>query len=138
MHPGHWFYSIPLKLRALLRRDQVERELDEELGVHLQMEVEAGVHRGLSLEAARAGARRRLHGAEFHKEECRDAWGVRVLDTLAQDLRYALRNLRKSPAFALVAIASLSLGIGANTAVFSLMDVLLIRPLPVPQPEALA
>jgi predicted permease len=138
MDPRRWFYALPLRLRALFRRNQLERELDEELRLHLELEIESAIDRGLNPEAARAHALRRLHGIEFHKEECRDTWGVRFLDGLLQDARYALRNLRKSPAFALVAVASLSLGIGANTAVFSLMNVLLIRPLPVPRPGELA
>ncbi len=138
MRPIEWVYTIPLRLRSLLRRSQVEQELDEELRSHLGYEVEAGVERGLSSEEALKAAMRRLDGIEQRKEECRDTWRVGFVDSVGKDVRYALRALRKSPAFSLVAIASLSLGIGANTAVFSLMDVLLIRPLPVAQPDRLA
>ena len=137
-----WLCTIPLRLRSLvrslLRRDRVEQELDEELRLHLEFEIEAGVERGLSRDDARQAAMRRLGGIELRKEECRDTWRISFVDDVRQDVRYALYASRKSPAFATVAIASLSLGIGANTAVFSLMDALLIRPLPVAQPDRLA
>jgi len=135
---GEWLYTIPLRVRTLFRRNRVEDELAEELRFHLEHEIEAGVERGLTAGEARLAALRRLDGIEQCKEECRDTWRVRWLDGLIQDLKYTARNLRRSPGFAVVAIASLALGIGANTAVFSLMDVLLIRPLPVPEPGRLA
>jgi predicted permease len=92
----------------------------------------------MSDEQARAAALRKIHGAGSYKEEVRDAWGVGFTDGIRQDVRYTLRTLRRSPVFTLVALASLSLGIGANTSIFSLMDVLLIRPLPVPEPDRLS
>ena len=138
MPPDHWIYTIPLRLRSLFRRKTVEQELDEELRSHVEYETEAYLHRGMSDEEARAAALRKIHGAEFYKDEVRDAWGVSFVDSIRQDARYTLRTLRKSPVFALVAIVSLSLGIGANTSIFSLMDVLLIRPLPVAEPDRLS
>jgi len=138
MPPDHWIYAIPLRLRSLFRRNTVEQELEEELRSHVEDETEACVHRGMSADEARAAALRKIHGAEFYKDEVRDAWGVGFIDSIRQDVRYTLRALRKSPVFTLVAIASLSLGIGANTSIFSLMDVLLIRPLPVVEPDRLS
>src|SRR5215468_3323498 len=106
MRPDRWYYTIPLRLRSWFRRGRVEQELDEELRTHLDYEIEAGIRRGLTAEEARRAAVRRLDGIQQHKEECRDAWRVRMIDGLVQDVRYALRNLRRSPLFALVAIAS--------------------------------
>ena len=130
--------SIPLLLRTLFRRKTVEQELDDELRSHLEDEIQAGIERGLPPEAARQQAVRKLHGAGLYKEQVRDAWRAGLADGIRQDLRYAVRTLLKSPAFATIAILSLALGIGANTAVFSLMDVLLLRPLPVSNPGRLA
>jgi predicted permease len=138
MTPDHWIYTIPLRLRSLFRRNTVEKELDEELRSHVECETEACVHRGMSADEARAAALRKIHGAELYKDEVRDAWGVGFIDSIRQDVRYTLRTLLKSPVFTLVAIVSLSLGIGANTSIFSLMDVLLIRPLPVAEPDQLS
>src|SRR5215472_3816348 len=118
-------------------RTKAERELDEEFQFHLEQKIEAGIRQGLSAEEARAEAMRSLDRITLRKEECRDARGGVWLDGILQDLRYALRALRKSPAFTTVAILSLALGIGANTAIFSVMDILLLRPLAVKEPDGL-
>jgi predicted permease len=137
MRIEQWFYQIPLRLRSLFSRQKVEHELDEELLYHLEELTQANLASGMHPKEARAAALRTMQGLEQHKEECRDVRGVAWLENLGRDLQYAMRMLRKSPTFTAAAILSLALGIGANTAIFSLIDTLLIRPLPVPHAERL-
>jgi predicted permease len=126
-----------LRMRALARRSRAERELDEELNFHLEMEARKNRLAGMSEAEARRAARVEFGGVEQAKEECRDARGVAFLQNLARDLRYGWRVLLKTPLFTTVAILSLAIGIGANTAIFSLVDTVLLRLLPARSPEQL-
>ena len=113
------------------------RELDEELQDRLEHLLDRNLTRGMSAKEAHRAALRAMDGLEFRKEQCRDARGVCPLGNLIRDLRYSLRTLRRSPVFAFTAVASLALGIGANTAIFSALDAVLWKPLPVADPGSL-
>jgi predicted permease len=135
VRPKHWFYTLPLRLRSLLKRHQVEQDLSEELRYHLEQKTREYSTADLTLEEAHRKALREFGGVELSKENCRDSRRVNFLETLAQDIRFAFRLLPKSPGFAAVAILTLALGIGASTAVFSLVEGILLKPLPYPNPD---
>jgi predicted permease len=120
------------------RREQFDRELEEEMRFHMEMKAEENRRAGLTREQARYAARRQFGNQTLLREASRETWGVRWIETLTHDLRYALRLLRKNPGFTAVAVLSLALGVGANTAIFSLVDALMLKVLPVKDPERLA
>src|SRR4029079_5974460 len=124
-------------LRALIRRNRVDEELDLELRDHIEREAKANLQRGMSEIDARRAALVAFGGVERYREETRDTRVFQWIDTTLQDLRYALRGLRRAPTFAFVAIATLGLGIGATTAVFTVVDRVLLRSLPFRDPGRL-
>ena len=129
--------DLLFRLRALFRRKSMEAELDEELRAHFEHQIEKHVQSGLTREEAARRARLEFGGLEQVKEECREARGVSLLESAARDVSYAVRILRNRPVFAVVAVLTVALGIGANTAIFSVMDVMLLRALPVKNPQEL-
>ena len=123
--------------QRLVQRHRLERELDAELRFHCEQQVKANLRDGMSEGEARRRALAEFGGLEQVKEECRDARGTRWVDETAQDLRYAFRLLLKDRSFTFVAAATLAIGIGVNTAMFSVIESVLLEPLPYPHPERL-
>jgi predicted permease len=132
-----WLYTVPLRVRSLFRARQVDEELDEELRFHLEQRTQQYVDQGMPPADARYAALRAIGGVEQRKEECRDTRRVRLVQELIADLRYGCRLLRRTPAFTAAAVATLALGIGASVAMFTVVNGVLLRPLPFPQADRL-
>jgi len=129
--------SLAMRLGSMFRKRKLDADLDAELRAHLDALAEANIRRGMSPEEARFAARRAFGGFEQTKSLYRDQRGLPFLEALVQDLRFGLRMLAKSPGFSAVAILTLALGIGGNTAIFSYIDAWFIEPLPFPHPDRL-
>jgi predicted permease len=132
-----WTRQLRLRLRSLLRRSEVEQELDEEFRYHLDHLVDEFAASGMTPKDARQAALREMGGIEQQKEECRDVRRTRLIEDLVRDLRFAIRVLARSPGFTAAVAISLALGIGANTAIFTLMDAVMWRLLPIRDAEGL-
>ncbi len=128
---------VRLRLRSLLSRQSVEQELDEELRYHLERQIEEDIAAGISPEEARRAARRAVTGLTQRKEECRDMRGLTLFENLAQDLRFAMRQLRRNSGFTCTAILMLALGLCASVSIFAFVDAALFKPLPYRNPARL-
>jgi predicted permease len=132
-----WHRKLFLRICSLLHRNKLEADLDDELRFHLEQETQANIQAGLPAAEARYAALRSIGPVSAYKEECRDVRGMALIESLVRDVQYAIRMLRDAPLFTLTAILTLALGIGANTTIFTFLDNILFRPLPVKDPRQL-
>ena len=130
-----WARRFWLRLQTLFRRDRNAERLDDEIQFHLDQQIAENLAAGMSAQEARYAAMRAFGNPTFLKEETRDTWGWTWLEQVAQDLRYGSRTLGKNPGFTVVAVLAVALGIGVNTGVFSVLNGVALKALPVPRAE---
>ena len=133
----NWFAELARRLSMLLRGHQFDADMEEEMRLHLELRVQERIRAGLSPEQARFAARRRFGNPTVLREMSHMAWGWQWFERFLQDVSYGLRAMLRSPGVTVIAILSLALGIGANTAIFSLLDAVMLRSLPVQEPDRL-
>ena len=136
MRIEHWWYSVPQRLRALVRRRDVERDLDDELRDHIERQTAANVARGMSAADARRAALVAFGGVERVKDESRDVRGISLIDTVGQ-WRFAARSLGMSPTFTIAAVLTIALAVGTVSTVGTVIDTVLLRPLRYPDSDRL-